>query len=390
MVTDLPEIRSRTAAQQPGWSGHPQLAAVRDRLARSAPLVGAADVHRLRTLLARVAAGAAHVVWAGDCAEDPADCTTGYTAKKAGLLDVLAGTLKMVTHTPVLRVGRIAGQFAKPRSAGTEHVGGLELPVYRGHMVNSPEPDAEMRRPDPSRMLDCHRAAGAAMAQLGWSGTRPLHDSEARVWTSHEALLLDYEIPMLRRTDDGGLLLASTHLPWIGERTREPDGAHVALLAGVVNPVACKVGPGMRPAQLLELCERLDPRRDAGRLCLIARLGAGVVAERLPGLVAAVRDAGHPAVWLCDPMHGNTVVTPAGFKTRYVETLVQEIQQFQLAVRASGGVAGGLHLETTPDEVTECVLNESFADHAAEKYTSLCDPRLNPEQAMSVVAAWQG
>jgi 3-deoxy-7-phosphoheptulonate synthase len=146
----------------------------------------------------------------------------------------------------------------------------------------------------------------------------------------------------------------------------------------------------MRPAELLELCEHLDPGREAGRLCLIARLGAGVVAERLPALVAAVRDAGHPAIWLCDPMHGNTVVTPAGFKTRYVETLVQEIQQFQLAVRASGGVAGGLHLETTPDEVTECVLNESFADHAAEKYTSLCDPRLNPEQAMSVVAAWQG
>lgn len=390
MVNDLLDIRSRTAVQQPDWSGHPLLSTVRTRLAGESALVGADDVHRLRELLAQVAAGAAHVVWAGDCAEDPDDCTTGYVAKKAGLLDLLAGTLKTATGTPVLRIGRIAGQFTKPRSAPTEVTGGVRLPVYRGHMVNSPEPDAELRRPDPTRILYGYRAAAAAMTQLGWRGPCALPGFDTHVWTSHEALLLDYEVPMLRRTPDGRLLLASTHFPWIGERTRQIEGAHVALLAGVVNPLACKIGPGVRPAELLALCERLDPGREAGRLSLIARMGAGAVAGQLPALVAAVRAAGHPVIWLTDPMHGNTVVTRAGLKTRFVETVVQEIQQFQAAVRSSGGVAGGLHLETTPDEVTECVLNESYADEVAKKYTSLCDPRLNPGQAMSVVASWQG
>lgn len=390
MVKDLLDIRSRTALQQPDWGGDPLLATVREQLSQQAPLVQAEDVRRLRSLLAHVAAGAAHVVWAGDCAEDPAECTTGYVAKKAGLLDVLAGTLKMVTHTPVIRIGRIAGQFTKPRSAPTERVGGVQLPVYRGHMVNGPEPDAAFRRPDPERILSGYHAAAAAMEQLGWRGSGALREIDTHVWTSHEALLLDYEIPMLRRAGEDQVLLTSTHLPWIGERTRQIDGAHVALLAGVVNPLACKVGPGIRVGELLALCERLDPRREAGRLCLIARMGAGAVAGQLPALVTAVREAGHPVIWLSDPMHGNTVVTRAGLKTRFVETIVQEIQQFQTAVRSSGGVAGGLHLETTPDEVSECVTNESFVDQVAKKYTSLCDPRLNPEQAMAVTASWLG
>ncbi|MFF8607241.1 3-deoxy-7-phosphoheptulonate synthase [Streptomyces sp. NPDC015346] len=398
MDNDLLDIRSRTALQQPDWDDDPRLATVRAELADRTPLVRADDVHRLRAALARVAEGTAHLVLAGDCAEDPAECTPGYVARKAGLLDVLAGTLKMVTHRPVVRVGRIAGQYAKPRSSATESLRGVELPVFRGHMVNGPEPDAAVRRPDPTRILDGYQAAAATMRHLGWpgaaAGPRDIDAEAARldpdVWTSHEALLLDYELPMLRRDATGRLLLASTHWPWIGERTRQVDGAHVALLAGIVNPVACKVGPRMTPGELVALCERIDPGREPGRLTLIARMGAGVVAEALPALVAAVRDAGHPVIWLTDPMHGNTVTTPAGLKTRFVEAIVREVQQFQTAVRTAGGVAGGLHLETTPDHVTECVTNESFVGGVAEKYTSFCDPRLNPEQAMTVVSSWLG
>jgi 3-deoxy-7-phosphoheptulonate synthase len=168
------------------------------------------------------------------------------------------------------------------------------------------------------------------------------------------------------------------------------DGAHVALLAEVVNPVACKVGLSMSPDALVALCERLDPCRTAGRLTLIARLGADAVAERLPPLVAAVRTAGHPVIWLVDPMHGNTVSGPDGLKTRFLETVIREVENFQCAVSAEHGIAGGLHLETTPDDVTECVANESMLDQVSDKYTSFCDPRLNPRQAISVVSVWRG
>ncbi|GGZ97876.1 3-deoxy-7-phosphoheptulonate synthase [Streptomyces echinoruber] len=387
---DLPGVRSRPARQQPDWGGNEEIRPVREELARSPALVGVSDVLALRDLLARVAAGRAHVVQAGDCAEDPAECTAGYVARKAGLLDVLAGHLKMITHRPVVRVGRMAGQFAKPRSRPTEVIGGRELPVYRGHMVNDPEPDPELRRPDPRRLLTCYAAAREAAGHLGWIGGRRPSEICPPVFTSHEALLLDYELPLVRREPAGRLLLTSTHWPWIGERTRQPDGAHVALLSQVVNPVACKVGPDMTVRELLALCERLDPDREPGRLTLIARMGADLVAERLPALVWAVRVAGHPVIWLTDPMHGNTVPAPDGLKTRFLEAIVREVEAFQCAVRSSGGIAGGLHLETTPDHVTECVAGPADIGHVGDKYTSFCDPRLNPVQAASVVSAWRG
>ncbi|HEX2317136.1 MAG TPA: 3-deoxy-7-phosphoheptulonate synthase, partial [Thermomonospora sp.] len=346
----------------------------------------------LRAWLARVAAGEALVVQAGDCAEDPRECTPAWVARKAAVLDLLAGTLKMAAHRPVLRVGRIAGQFAKPRSRPLERVGGTDLPVFRGHMVNEPEPTPEGRRPDPLRILTGYMAAGDIMEHLGWLrrdglGARPFAGIEAPVWTSHEALLLDYEIPMLRRDDRGRVWLGSTHWPWIGERTRQVDGAHVALLAEVANPVGCKVGPSMEPGELLALCERLDPGREPGRLTLISRMGADAVADRLPPLVEAVRSAGHPVIWMCDPMHGNTVTAAGGLKTRLLPRIVQEVRLFRRAVEAAGGVAGGLHLETTPDDVAECVADEAAGPDAA-RYTTHCDPRLNPRQAVSVVASW--
>jgi 3-deoxy-7-phosphoheptulonate synthase len=390
VVNAFPDVESRPALQQPEWDEPATVRGVRDELAVRPPLVDGAAVHALRALLARVASREAHVVQAGDCSEDPAECTAGYVQRKVGLLDVLAGTMKMNTHKPVVRAGRIAGQFAKPRSKPTERIGNLELPVYRGHLVNSPEPDLEGRRADPRRMLTCYRAASDVMDHLGWRNPPARASIEPVVWTSHEALVLDYEIPLVRQDEQGRPLLTSTHWPWIGDRTRQVDGAHVALLSRVVNPVALKVGPTMVPDELVALCERLDPRREPGRLSLIARQGADRVAERLPALVEAVRSAGHPVSWLVDPMHGNTVTTPAGLKTRFMETIVREVTEFQCAVREAGGVAGGLHLETTPDEVTECVATAAEVDRAGDKYTSFCDPRLNPAQAVTVVSGWTG
>ncbi|WP_133901324.1 3-deoxy-7-phosphoheptulonate synthase [Actinophytocola oryzae] len=380
---------AETAVQQPEWPDLQHVRMVREVLAGRPPLVRADDVHLLRARLARVAAGELLVVQAGDCAEDPAECTPGYVARKVALLDVLAGVLKMATGRSVLRVGRLAGQFGKPRSRPTERVGGLELPVYRGHMVNSPEPAPLLRRPDPERLLAGYDAASEAMGYLRLRNGERLPPAGAPVWTSHEALLLDYEVPMLRQGGTGRWLLTSTHWPWLGNRTNQVDGAHVALLATIENPIACKVGPTMSPDELVALCARLDPFRTAGRLTLIARMGAGNVADRLPALVAAVREAGHPVGWLADPMHGNTVSGPDGLKTRFVETIVQEVVEFRRAVSSARGVAAGLHLETTPEDVTECVVNESVIDHVGDKYTSFCDPRLNPRQAIEVVSAWR-
>ncbi|MFD0272039.1 3-deoxy-7-phosphoheptulonate synthase [Streptomyces sp. NPDC127106] len=378
------------AGQQPVWPDEEALASARAELAGSPALVRREDVDHLGTLLASAARGELQIIQGGDCAEDPAECTPGYVARKAALLDVLAGVMKARSLKPVIRVGRLAGQFGKPRSSPTETVAGVELPVYRGHMVNSPEPDPELRRPDPRRLVTGYKAAAGAMTALGWHGEGRPSPAEAPVWTSHEALLLDYEGPMLRTQDDGSVLLASTHWPWMGERTRALDGAHVELFATIANPVATKVGPTMTPDGLLELCGRLDPRREPGRLTLISRMGQGKAAEKLPALVRAVREAGHPVLWMCDPMHGNTVTAPGGIKTRYVETVVREVEEFQRAVVENGGVAAGLHLETTPDQVHECVTDEYHVDELGEKYTSFCDPRLNSDQAIEVASAWRG
>jgi 3-deoxy-7-phosphoheptulonate synthase len=384
----MPQIVLGTALQQPQWSDTGQVRRVAEMLASRPPLVREADVRTLRSLLADVAAGRGLVVQAGDCAEDTEDCTPAKVARKAAVLDVLAGTLKMIAHQPVLRAGRIGGQFGKPRSDPTEQVGGRTLPVFRGQLVNSPDPTPEGRTHDPLRMLSGYMAASDIMEHLGWRGSFRRPGSDAPVWTSHEALILDYEIPMLRRTAAGGLMLGSTHWPWVGERTRQVDSSHVELLAGISNPVACKVGPDITKEELIALCGRLDPGREPGRLTLIARMGADLTAYRLPPLVESVRGEGHPVIWLCDPMHANTVLTPQGRKTRVVGTLQREVRDFVGAVGSAGGVAGGLHLETTPDDVTECVTDETGFGRVGDRYTSLCDPRLTLEQAVAVISAW--
>lgn len=384
----LIDIGYEMALQQPLWTDIAHLERVRGELAARPGLVRARDVDTLHALLARVAAGDAQVMQTGDCAEDTAESTADQVARKAGLTTMLAGAMEMENGKPVVRVGRIAGQYAKPRSQAHERVGGVELPVYRGHMVNSPVPDPALRRPDPERILAGYHAARTVMGHLGWRGPAGAVSFGAGVWTSHEALLLDYEVPMTRRDERGRLVLTSTHWPWIGERTRHLDGPHVALLARVANPVACKIGPGTTVDEVLGLCARLDPGRTPGRLTLIARMGAGNVADRLPALAAAVRAAGHPVIWLSDPMHGNTVTAPGGLKTRFLRTVTTEIERFRRAVTEAGGVAGGLHLETTPDEVTECVLDESELERVGDVYTSFCDPRLTPAQALAAVGAF--
>jgi len=387
------DTRSWVARQQPDWDDPDQVQQVREILAGRPPLVSAPDVATLRALLARVATGDAYVMQAGDCAEDPADHTTEQVQRKAALIATCAATLAVIGHKEVIRIGRIAGQFAKPRSQAVERVGNQDLPVFRGHMVNGPAASPQSRRPDPRRILACYLAASQIMTTLGWDGlaARPgLALGGPMLWTSHEALLLDYEEPMIRETSDGLRWLSSTHFPWIGERTRQLDGAHVAMLAGVANPIACKVGPSMTAEDLVALCQRLDPDREPGRLTLIARIGADEVAGRLPALVRRVRSAGHPVVWLSDPMHANTIMTPAGHKTRLLTTISREIRGFCRAVGAAGGVACGLHLETTPDNRTECLPDESALAAATATHPSLVDPRLNPRQAVSVIQSWSG
>lgn len=383
--------RPLRAAQQPSWDDPRRLAEVRDVLSAAQPLVGAGQIATLSRSLELVADGKALILQAGDCAEHPEECGRPHIAAKSRLLHGLADLLSARSGLPVIRVGRIAGQFAKPRSNPFEEIdGGLPLPAYRGHMVNLPEPDPRSRRADPSRMLMCFMTARETMRHLGWrTDDGPAgRDIETPIWTSHEALLMDYEQPQLHRLDELRWMLGSTHWPWIGERTRQLDGAHVALLSEVVNPVSCKVGPGTTPEELLDLCERLDPRREPGRLTLVARMGAEAVADRLPALVRAVRDDGRPVLWLSDPLHGNTVRRADGTKTRVVATVVDEVRAFLAVLDEAGVPAHGLHLEAGPYAVGECVGGARSSPPTAVGAPSLCDPRLDPEQAAEVVSAW--
>ncbi|MEU9195275.1 3-deoxy-7-phosphoheptulonate synthase [Streptomyces hundungensis] len=383
-------LRTLPAQQQPRWKDHGLAERIGSTLSDLPGLVTWDEVSHLRLLLAEVAAGGLQILQAGDCAEDPADCVPEVLSRKAGMLDALAGAMQARTGLSVVRVGRIAGQFAKPRSSDLERHGELELPAFRGHLVNDPQPDPQLRQPDPARLLTGYRAAHTATEYLRRLGGGWGLPAAAPVWTSHEALVLDYELPLLRG-GPRGLLLSSTHWPWIGDRTRQLDGAHVQLLARVQNPVACKVGPTMTPDELVQLCSVLDPDRTPGRLTLISRMGVERVEERLPALMAAVREAGHPVIWLSDPMHGNTQRGPLDRKTRLLTSVKREVELFQEVAAAEQVVAGGLHLEATPENVRECVADESCLDDLLDSlsYTTLCDPRLTIDQAVAVVSVWR-
>ena len=383
------------APQQPQWGNDPRLAGVKAQLAAAPALVTPRQLRQLRAALATVAVGRGRVLQAGDCAESFYECRSDITDAKVNALNRMADRLSTHTATPVVRIGRIGGQYAKPRSSPYEVRDGVELPSFRGHLVNSELPDLAARAHDPRRMLWAYHASARVLERLGEHRARLRRPAATYgLWSSHEALVLDYETALLRQdTAVGENYLASTHLPWIGKRTGDIDGSHVELLAGVTNPVGYKVGPDTTPSDLVGLCGVLDPDRTPGRLVLIARLGRAAVADVLPGQVAAVRDAGHPVVWLCDPMHGNTITTSDGYKTRRLSDLIAEARQFRSVLEREAVPVGGLHLESSgfAADITECV-GGSVTDErqVGHRYTTLCDPRLTTDQAMELIDACFG
>jgi len=382
--------RELPVTQQPAWPDPGRLREVAARLAASPPLVPTDQVRALRQALARVAEGAAFIVQAGDCAETLDIPGLDEVTAKVDLVQDMARTVAPAAGCPVVCIGRIAGQYAKPRTSPTERVDGREVPAFRGYLVNSPEPTVASRVPDPTRLLRGYQHSRAVHEMLHKLGRRPaaVHPADQpALWTSHEALVLDYEEPLVRLDPaTARWVLTSAHLPWIGLRTSAADGAHVAFLSGVINPVGCKIGPDATPAGVVELCRRLDPDREPGRLILICRMGADQVAHRLPPVVAAVTSAGHPVAWVCDPMHGNTRVTDDGRKTRQLTAVLEELRGFFTAVRGAGAWPGGVHLEATPEDVTECLGGRPpvTEQDLPRRYTTVCDPRLSPHQTKEV------
>jgi 3-deoxy-7-phosphoheptulonate synthase len=424
--------RALPAAQQPDWPDPDAMRAVAAELARIPPLVFAGECDTLKDRLASVARGEAFVLQGGDCAETFAGSTANAISAKLRTLLQMAVILTYAASVPVVKIGRMAGQFAKPRSSGTESIDGQDLPAYRGDAVNGLEYTAESRIPDPARLLRaCHYSAATlnlcrAFTQGGYADLRRAHawntDFVARspagqryealageinraltfmhatgadpsefqtieFYSSHEALLLDYEHALTRIDARTGLPYdTSAHFLWIGERTRDPGGAHVEFARHIRNPIGVKLGPSTTPQDALTLIEQLDPDHEPGRLTFIARMGATRVRDALPPLVEKVTASGAQVVWICDPMHGNTIGTADGHKTRRVEDIVEEVTGFFEVHRELGTHPGGIHIEFTGDDVTECIggghgLTEADLNH---RYETACDPRLNRSQSLDL------
>ena len=421
--------------QQPNWPDAAHLDGALKQIASFPPLVFAGEARSLQAALGQVASGNAFLLQAGDCAESFEEFTAVNIREKLRVILQMAVMLTYSMGVPVVKVGRIAGQFAKPRSNDTEMVDGTELPVFRGHMVNDPTAHLDARVPNPQRLVQAyHQAASTlnlvrAFTKGGFADLNRVHswnqefvatsaegqryeqvaseieralafmracgiDTETNnalhqvdVYTSHEALILGYEEALTRQDSlTGGWYDCSAHMLWIGERTRQLDGAHVEFLRGVENPLGCKIGKTTDVDYVLSLCERLNPARIPGRLTLISRMGAGNVEEALRPLLRAVRDAGHPVVWACDPMHANTFTAPNGRKTRNFEDIMSEIVGFVKAHRAEGTWPGGIHIELTGDNVTECLGgSEAVSNEDLDtRYETVCDPRLNARQSLDL------
>ena len=421
--------------QQPNWPDTAHLDSALKQIASFPPLVFAGEARSLQAALGQVASGNAFLLQAGDCAESFEEFTAVNIREKLRVILQMAVMLTYSMGVPVVKVGRIAGQFAKPRSNDTEMVDGNELPVFRGHMVNDPTAHLDARVPNPQRLVQAyHQAASTlnlvrAFTKGGFADLNRVHswnqefvatsaegqryeqvaseveralafmracgiDTETNnalhqvdVYTSHEALILGYEEALTRQDSlTGGWYDCSAHMLWIGERTRQLDGAHVEFLRGVENPLGCKIGKTTDVDYVLSLCEKLNPARIPGRLTLISRMGAGNVEESLRPLLRAVRDAGHPVVWACDPMHANTFTAPNGRKTRNFEDIMSEIVGFVKAHRAEGTWPGGIHIELTGDNVTECLGgSEAVSNEDLDtRYETVCDPRLNARQSLDL------
>jgi len=427
--------RLRPAAQQPVWPDDDELDRVLKELAGLPPLVFAGEARHLTASLAQVAEGRAFLLQAGDCAETFAEFSADAIRDKLRVILQMAIVLTYGAGVPVVKVGRIAGQFAKPRSSPTERIGDLVLDAFRGHMVNDDAPDAAARVPDPHRLIAAYHQAASTLnlvraftkggfADLSqvhlWNqqfvasseegrryeqiaaeidralrfmaacgidlvGEQSLHQVD--FYTSHDALILGYEEALTRMDSlTGDWYDCSAHMLWVGERTKQLDGAHVDFLAGIHNPLGCKIGATTTPDEVVALCERLDPDRTPGRLTLISRMGAGAIEDALPPLLEAVRLSGHPVVWACDPMHGNTFASDGGRKTRRFDDILAEVKGFFRAHRRVGTWPGGVHLELTGDDVTECLggFGDILEGQLHERYTTACDPRLNARQSIDL------
>lgn len=384
----LPSWRSCPIAQAPEYSNLLQLNEVEAHLRSLPGLVGPLEVKKLHALLEQAGHGFGYLLQGGDCAESFAhgdeirENVLGYTRLTLELADLLSSQ----RQEPIIKVGRIAGQFAKPRSHSLESREGKTLPVYRGDLINGFSFDAEARQHDPFRMKISYTQSQETLRLLREQEQITSQD----FFSSHEALLLNYEESLVRFDSQSELFYSSSaHMLWVGERTRQLDGAHIEFLRGIANPVGVKVGPEMKPEELIRLIDRLNPKNQMGHLTLITRLGAKNCAGVLPALVRKVQSEGRNVIWCCDPMHGNTWTTATGFKTRTLENIIFEAKMFKTILLNEKAIPGGIHLEYTGKNVVECL--DKFGDiHVNDltpcQYETLCDPRLNTRQALELIS----
>ena len=369
--------RMLPAAQMPDYPDPGALAAVERQLGEAAAIASIADSSRLSAEVARTSAGEAFILQGGDCAESFGEGGATNIRATVALFEAMSARIAKGLGVPIVKIARIAGQYAKPRTSDMETRGGVSLPAYRGDVINGPLFDGASRTPDPARMLRAHQESLDTARQLEGS----------QVFASHEALLLPYEQALTRQDRSGRWWSVSGHTLWLGDRTRQRHGAHVEFLRGIANPIGIKIGPDVEPDELLRLCEMLDPDNRSGRLMLIGRFGAARVAERLPRLMRVTRSAGLTAVWMCDPMHGNTLQT-GGIKLRRIEDIAGELATFFAVARAEHAHPGGVHLEMSALDVTECLGGRGPAsvDELGRNYLSVCDPRLNHDQAIDIAS----
>jgi len=426
--------REKPRVQMPNYQNTKVLHDVEAQLSKYPPLVFAGEARSLKRQLGDVANGKGFLLQGGDCAESFEEFSADNIRDTFRVMLQMAVVLTYGAKCPVIKVGRMAGQFAKPRSSDTEIINGLELPSYRGDIINDIAFNSEARKPNPKRMLQAYAQSAAslnllrAFSQGGYADIHHVHSwtlgfldgagaekyetvanriSDALdfmtaagvtsknshtlgavdFYTSHEALLLEYEEALCRIDSTTGLPIAgSGHLIWIGDRTRKLDGAHVEFCKGVQNPIGLKCGPSISKDDLLKLIEALNPENEPGRLTLIARFGAGLVGEHLPSLINAVEKEGFKVVWSCDPMHGNTIKSSTGYKTRPFESVLREVREFFGIHNAEGSHPGGVHFEMTGKDVTECTggLRAVSDEDLSDRYHTACDPRLNASQALEL------
>ena len=427
--------KHKTAQQMPDYADARQLAATEEILSRYPPLVFAGEARKLRENLAKVSAGQAFLLQGGDCAESFAEFHPDNIRDTFKVLLQMAVILTFGAACPVVKVGRMAGQFAKPRSVSTEVQNGVELPSYRGDIINDMAFTAEAREPKPERLLQAYNQSAATlnllrafsqggfadlhrvhrwnldfiktssqyeryaelsgrieealnfMAACGLTGNLVPQLRETEFYTTHEALLLPYEQALVRQDSlTGQWYGCSAHMLWVGDRTRQPDGAHVEFLRGVDNPIGIKCGPSLSEDELLRLIDILNPTNEPGRITLIARMGADKVQQHLPKLVRTVAREDRSVVWSCDPMHGNTIKASNDYKTRAVDRIIAEVRGFFSVHQSEGTYAGGIHFEMTGKDVTECIggAQEITEDSLSNRYHTHCDPRLNASQALEL------